>query len=42
MIDPSPDLIESEGIFVSSRLLKDEPKSDDLLGRLLEAARQAG
>jgi SAM-dependent methyltransferase len=42
MIDISADLVESDGIFVSRRLLKDEPKSDDQLGRLLEVARQAG
>jgi SAM-dependent methyltransferase len=36
------DLIESGGIFVSRPLLKDEPKSDDELGRLLTAAVRTG
>jgi SAM-dependent methyltransferase len=42
MIDMSPELLESEGIFVSKRLLKDQPKSDDQLGRLIALARHAG
>jgi ubiquinone/menaquinone biosynthesis C-methylase UbiE len=42
MIDIFPELIESNGILVSPHLLKDEPKPDDELGRLLEIAAQSG
>jgi SAM-dependent methyltransferase len=36
----SSELVESEGIFVSRRLLKDEPRPDEDLGRLLDVARR--